>query len=419
MLNSIKLSLRNLARYKTRTAITIIAVLVSVLVSTIVDGFIRGIFNVSTLNLLSYESSEVSVYKKGYFEKREEYNNDFLIGYDELEYASKLFEKEKLPYAPRFKTAADIIYYSEAEDSEFDINAVLVGVDDEKDKAVFGIYKSITDGEWLGSNEGGVVVGSKIAEKLKLSVGCLITISTTGAEGFMETFEEEVIGIVNTEDPVVNSGEIFMRLRDLDDYLLLDGAVSEIELADGKVSVAASDFAKRVSALLADSELEAYYYQDVNDGLMAVMNGDKGSTYIVLIFLSIIAIAGISNTMIMAALERQKESAMLRALGFSRGSVASLFVCEGIITGVVGASIGVLLSIAVLYPLSRFGIDLTGIFTEDIDYGYRMPLIMRPGLYWQTFLIVPLLSVVLSALSAFIPVSRMGKEEIAELFRRF
>lgn len=417
MLNGIKLSLRNLARYRTRTAITIIAVLVSVLVSTIVDGFVRGISNVSTLNLLLYESSEVSVYKKGYFEKREEYNNDHLIKADELKSASKLFEKEKLPYAPRFKATADIIYYSEYEDAEFDINAVLVGVDEENDKDVFEVYKSISDGEWLGNYEG-VVVGSKIAEKLKLSVGSLITISTTGAEGFMETFEEEVIGIVNTEDPVVNSSQIFMRLCDLDDYLLLDGAVSEIEVSDGKVAVATASFAKRASSLLANTELEAYYYQDVNDGLMAVMNGDKGGTYIVLIFLFIIAIAGISNTMIMAALERQKESAMLRALGFSRGSVVSLFVYEGIITGVIGAAIGILLSIIVLYPMSRFGIDFTGLFTEDIDYGYRMPLIIRPGLYWQTFVIVPLLAIVLSALSAFIPVSRMGREEIAELFRR-
>ena len=417
MLNGIKLSLRNLARYRTRTAITIIAVLVSVLVSTIVDGFVRGISNVSTLNLLLYESSEVSVYKKGYFEKREEYNNDHLINADELKSASKLFEKEKLPYAPRFKAAADIIYYSEDEDAEFDINAVLVGVDEEKDKDVFEVYKSISDGEWLGNYEG-VVVGLKIAEKLKLSVGSLITISTTGAEGFMETFEEEVIGIVNTEDPVVNSSQIFMRLSDLDDYLLLDGAVSEIEVSDGKVAVASASFAKRASSLLANTELEAYYYQDVNDGLMAVMNGDKGGAYIVLIFLFIIAIAGISNTMIMAALERQKESAMLRALGFSRGSVVSLFVYEGIITGVIGAAIGILLSVIVLYPMSRFGIDFTGLFTEDIDYGYRMPLIIRPGLYWQTFVIVPLLAIVLSALSAFIPVSRMGREEIAELFRR-
>ena len=417
MLNGIKLSLRNLARYRTRTAITIIAVLVSVLVSTIVDGFVRGISNVSTLNLLLYESSEVSVYKKGYFEKREEYDNDHLINADELKSASKLFEKEKLPYAPRFKAAADIIYYSEDEDAEFDINAVLVGVDEEKDKDVFEVYKSISDGEWLGNYEG-VAVGSKIAEKLKLSVGSLITISTTGAEGFMETFEEEVIGIVNTEDPVVNSSQIFMRLSDLDDYLLLDGAVSEIEVSDGKVAVATASFAKRASSLLANTELEAYYYQDVNDGLMAVMNGDKGGTYIVLIFLFIIAIAGISNTMIMAALERQKESAMLRALGFSRGSVVSLFVYEGIITGVIGAAIGILLSVIVLYPMSRFGIDFTGLFTEDIDYGYRMPLIIRPGLYWQTFVIVPLLAIVLSALSAFIPVSRMGREEIAELFRR-
>ena len=84
MLKGLKLSLRNLSRYRTRTVITIMAVLISVLISTVVDGLIRGMFTMSTSNLISYESSEVTVYQEGYFEKRKEYPSDIFISGDSV-----------------------------------------------------------------------------------------------------------------------------------------------------------------------------------------------------------------------------------------------------------------------------------------------------------------------------------------------
>lgn len=418
MLRSLKLSLRNLRRYRTRTVITIIAVLVSVLVSTVVDGFLRGVFNMSTYNLLSYESSEVTVYAKGYFEKRNEYPSDMLITGDELADAMERLDKAGMHYAPRYKVAADLIFYSNEEDAEFDINAILIGADAEKDSDVFRISSAISEGEWLRNGEDGIVIGSKIAEKLGISVGDSITVSTSGREGFSETLDEDVIGILNSENPAVNGSEVFMSLGVLDGYLFLDGSVSEISVADKKVSDPSPAVLKKVSDALSGSGLEAYYYEDVNDDLMAIMNGDKGSSYLILLFLFIIAASGISNTMIMAALERQKETAMLRALGFSRQNITSLFVLEGVIAGAIGAISGTVIAVAALYPLSKYGIDITAFVSADMDFGYRVPLVLRAGIYWQSFVIIPVLAIILSALSAFFPVARSGRSEIAELFRR-
>ncbi|MDD5973978.1 MAG: hypothetical protein PUC01_09720, partial [Spirochaetales bacterium] len=149
MLRSLQLSLRNLARYKTRTIITIIAVLVSVLVSTVVDSLIRGIFDMSTYNLLSYESSEVTIYSPGYFEKRKELPTDILIDYSLYKATSEKLDNMGFSYTPRYKSVCEIISYNDKEDSEFSLNAILVGVDSKKDKAVFKLSESISDGSWL------------------------------------------------------------------------------------------------------------------------------------------------------------------------------------------------------------------------------------------------------------------------------
>lgn len=416
MLKSLKLSLRNLARYRTRTLITIIAVLISVLVSILVDGLIRGMFEISTYNLLSYESSEVTIYQKGYFEKRNEYPSDIFISGDELKKVSSKLEKANIAYTPRYKAISEIISYNEEADSEFYLNVILVGVDKEKDKNVFKISESIHEGTWF-ENEDEILLGSKIAEKLNLNVGDVVTLSTTGAMGFAETLDLVVGGIINSEDPQVNMSQVFVNLSDLDFYLSLEGGATEIALSDSLPSVASIKFKERVQQIIGPN-LDARYYEEVNEDLIAIMNGDKGSSFIMLLFLFIIAAAGISNTMLMAAMERRKETAMLRSLGFSRKSIVTQFVLEGTITGIIGALIGAILALIVMIPLSKYGIDFTALLSEDMDIGYRIPLILRPGLYWQSFFMIPLLAVLLSAASAFFPVLKTGKEEIADLFRR-
>lgn len=417
MLNDLHLAFRNLSRYRTRTVVTIVAVLVSVFVSVVVDGFIRGVFNMSTYNLLATESAEVSVYADGYFERRDEYPSDILIGPDSRARIEEVLGSASYAYAPRYKTLADIVFYDEDEDMEFDMNVVLVGVDEDRDGDVFDIRSHVSEGEWLHDGAEGVVVGSGFSRKMGLGVGSYVTISTIGREGFAETFEQEVVGIVNTENPQVNSSEMFISLSVLDGYLLLDEAVSEIEVSDGSLSVAPSTFASKIDGLLSGIPVTAWYYEDVNDDLMAIMRGDQGSSYLILFFLFIIAAAGISNTMIMAAMERRKETAMLRALGFSRGGVARLFVYEGLVTGIIGAVVGTVLSFCILVPIARHGIDLTSILSDGMDLGYRVPLVMKPGLYWQSFVVIPCLAVLLSGLSAFLPVFRAGRKGIAELMR--
>ncbi|MGN0907718.1 MAG: ABC transporter permease [Bullifex sp.] len=416
MLKILRLSVRNLTRYRTRTVITIVAVLISVMVSTVVDGLVRGIFEMSTANLLLYESAEVSVYANGYFEKRKEYPSDILITPAQKEAVMESLEKAGYVTAPRFITSGELITWDDDAGSEFDLGIILVGVEKRKDGNVFRISESITEGTWL-ENPDDVVIGSKVADKLGLDVGSYVTLSTKGAMGFAETLELNVAGIVTTEDPQVNSSQIFMSLDDLDHSLMLEGSVTEIAVSDSLLSTAPKSFADKVNALLPEG-VSAKHYEQVNDDLMAIMNGDRGSSFVLLLFLFLIAGAGISNTMIMAQMERRKENAMLRSIGFSRRSIVSMFVLEGTMTGIIGALTGAVLALLIMIPLAENGINLSGLLSDDMDIGYRIPLIMRPGFYWQSFVTIPFCAVLLSAFSAFLPVYRTGKEEIAELFRR-
>jgi ABC-type lipoprotein release transport system permease subunit len=54
---------------------------------------------------------------------------------------------------------------------------------------------------------------------------------------------------------------------------------------------------------------------------------------------------GVTNTMAMAVLERERELALLSAVGWRRLRVASLVLAEGLLTSILGAGVGMLLGI--------------------------------------------------------------------------
>ena len=59
----------------------------------------------------------------------------------------------------------------------------------------------------------------------------------------------------------------------------------------------------------------------------------------------IIALFGIANTLTLSVLERTRESALLRALGLTKGQLRSMLVIESVLMAVMGAAIGLVLGI--------------------------------------------------------------------------
>ena len=52
-----------------------------------------------------------------------------------------------------------------------------------------------------------------------------------------------------------------------------------------------------------------------------------------------------TNTMAMAVLERQRELALLSAVGWRRARIAALVLAEGVATSVLGAGLGLVLGV--------------------------------------------------------------------------
>ena len=69
------------------------------------------------------------------------------------------------------------------------------------------------------------------------------------------------------------------------------------------------------------------------------------ATLVIIIIALVIGAISVTNTMAMSVLERQGELALLSAMGWSAGRVASLIVGEGVAVSLLGAALGLLLGV--------------------------------------------------------------------------
>jgi putative ABC transport system permease protein len=67
----------------------------------------------------------------------------------------------------------------------------------------------------------------------------------------------------------------------------------------------------------------------------------------------------VGNTMSMTVVERTVEIGTLRAMGLRRAGIRRLFICEGLLLGIVGAVLGVLIAMAISSLINYSGVTWT------------------------------------------------------------
>ncbi len=79
----------------------------------------------------------------------------------------------------------------------------------------------------------------------------------------------------------------------------------------------------------------------MNAPLFSALALEKFTYFVVLMLIVLVAAFNIVATLVMVVMERRKEIAILRAMGARAGSIASIFLWEGVALGVTGTATGV------------------------------------------------------------------------------
>ena len=126
------------------------------------------------------------------------------------------------------------------------------------------------------------------------------------------------------------------------DYSILSGIIGTDE---AKIAVYVSGNQKAVvqSIMKLDPDAVIITWQEYNKALYSALMLEKTLMYVFLAFIFLIICVNLKNSTRRLLSNKQKEGAMLRALGCSRKSVNAIFLGQGLVISVLGEILGVVL----------------------------------------------------------------------------
>ena len=276
------------------------------------------------------------------------------------------------------------------------------GIDPEEEQMVRKIAENIDTGAYLDSPARlPVLVGRKLAERLKLELNTKVILTFPDTSGSVTSGAFRVQGIYQTNNNQWDEQHVFVRKSDLSRLTGLDEqTVHETALILDDIEKV-DTVAKMLQAQLPDLRVQTYY--EISPDIRLFGESLDINRLIMTIIIMIALIFGIINTMLMAVLERTKELGMLMAIGMNRKRIFGMILYETILLGVVGMPFGLILGYISVYLGATYGINLEQFATGMQEFGLDpvVKLALAPEVYWQVAISVVITAILASIYPSF------------------
>lgn len=226
--------------------------------------------------------------------------------------------------------------------------AIAEGVDIREEDRLFGLSEKMDYGrtENLLTTDNGILMGYKLANKLNLKMGDLVTV--TAPSGAQMRFR--VAGTFKFGIASVDEYKAYISITDMQQLLgkhrdyITDIRIKLKDMKDAKVL--AASLARKYGYKSED-------WETVNASIKAGNLIRDVFTYVISFTLLLVAGFGIYNIMNMVITSKMKDIAILKAQGFAKKDIVRIFLSQSLIIGVLGAIAGLLLGFILSYGLSR------------------------------------------------------------------
>jgi lipoprotein-releasing system permease protein len=202
----------------------------------------------------------------------------------------------------------------------------------------------------------GALLGIRLAERLDLLPGDFVLISHLG-----ETRRLRVSGIFETGIDFFDKTHAFVHLQEARRVLNEMQRVSYLQVMTEDPDNAPAEAAHMEYAL----NHYVASWQEREKSWLEVFRVLRISSALSMSTILLIAGLGMFNTLAMIVMERAREIAILRSIGFSRQDVMRIFFFQGMIVYVLGALGGFVLGAALTWLAESLPIRIRGIFSTD------------------------------------------------------
>ena len=297
--------------------------------------------------------------------------------------------------APSVQARAVIRYASR------DTAANVTGIDPKREAAVSKLPEQLRHGTLkdLYRSSNAIILGDRLAEKIGARVGNTIAVvSSTGRvltctvvallhSGISQTDETQAFTLIKTAQILAGQTGIVNAMR--------------IRVAD---IMAARDIAGRIEA---QTGYKSVSWQEANEDLLSALEIRNFIMYTVVGAILLVASFGTYNIISTITHEKTRDIAILKSLGFTEGTVRSIFLLEALIIGIAGTLLGWVLGFALCQALGTLE------FKSPFMDATRLPMYYSPVHY----ALAGLVALTASAIAGYLPARKAASVHPVEIIR--
>jgi putative ABC transport system permease protein len=400
------LAWRNVWRNKTRSLIIMASVAIGLFAGLFVLGLYEGILRARVRTVIDTEVAHLQIHHPHF---KDDYDPALTLAYLP-QIMNVLRETKEIKQVASRSVSQGMLATATGS-----AGVQILGIVSEEEDIVSKLSSKLIEGEGLTiKKKNGILIGKKLADKMKLKMGAKLILTFTDQKSNITSGAFRVSGIYKTNNSPVDERNVYVHQSTLNSYLAIEGACHEIAIqleTDDMVDLVKEKLSQQLPAY----SIKTWRENSPETDLMVSTVNQYSSIIIVIIMIALAF--GIINTMLMSVLERTREIGMLTALGMNRKKVFILILTETVLLTMVGVPVGLLTSWFAILHYASIGIDISS-FSGAAMSGFGFSSMIYPEFPKASLMMVMMIVVSTALFSSLFPSLKAIKLQPADALRQ-
>lgn len=351
---------RNIWRNKLRSSVIILSVTIGLLAGIAVLALYKGMMRSRVRTVIDAEVSHIQIHDTAF---KKDYDPVYVI----QQPVKVLNILSAIPQIKLFtgRTITQGLLATATGSAGVQINGVVPF----EEYKLSGLKEKIIDGKGFDSlKKNQVVIGKKLADKMKVKTGSKLVLTFTDTAVNIVSGAFKVAAIYQSDNTPLDERNVYVDKKDLDALLGTGDEFHEIAILlkeDEDVRPVKQQLKNLLPAYLVES------WDEISPETKLMVDTVDIYSYIIIVIIMFALAFGIINTMLMAILERTREMGMMTALGLNRVKMFFLVLTETVLLTLAGTPIGLLVSWIGCNYYNQKGLDLSGMGKDMMSsFGY-------------------------------------------------